>query len=416
MPQPNPTDTSRRQFLRFLAGSPLLSPSVGAALLAAARSSTRAADRPPGFEDFVPGSAPDAVNVFDLEAAARTRLSAGHYAGLSYGIEGENTLRANRDGFTRFQLRPRRLVDTTTLDTSVTLFGAKWPTPLFLCPAASQRAYHEEGELAVARAARARRHLQIVSTLTSHSLEAINEARGGPVWFQLYPTPDWNITRALLQRAESAGCPVVALTLDNPTNTQRERLLRTRQRDPRICAECHQPGPVAHVLSKPMFAGLDLSRIPTLLTDHLTWDFVRRLRDTTKMKLVLKGIVTAEDAAFALQHGVDGIVVSNHGGRGEESGRSSIESLPEVVAVVDGRVPVLIDSGFRRGTDIFKALALGATAVGVGRPYLWGLGAFGQAGVERCLEILTAELQGAMRYLGAPSLSHITRDRIQRAG
>lgn len=416
MPSPASAYSSRRQFLHFLAGSPLLTPAAAAALLSATRSRAVASDRPPGFEDFVPGGAADAVNVFDLEAAARVRLSVGHYGSLTGGVEGEVTLRANREGFAKYQLRPRRLIDTTKLDTSVTLFGTRWPTPLFLCPAAAQRSFHEEGEVAVARAAKAHACLQILSTLTTCAIEEVNAARGSPVWFQLYPTADWGITRALVRQAEAAGCSVLVLTVDCPTNTQRERIVRARQRDPRACAECHEPGAAGQLRRKPMFEGLDVSQLLGPLTAGLTWDFLRRLRDVSAMKLILKGIVTAEDAVLALQHGVDGIIVSNHGGRGEESGRSAIESLPEVVAAVGGRVPVLIDSGFRRGTDIFKALALGATAVGVGRPYLWGLGAFGQAGVERCLELLTAELEGAMRYLGTPSLRDISRDRIQRAG
>jgi isopentenyl diphosphate isomerase/L-lactate dehydrogenase-like FMN-dependent dehydrogenase len=306
-------------------------------------------------------------------------------------------------------------VDTTKLDTRVELFGETWPTPIFLAPASSQKAFHPEGVLAVARAARVRNHLQLLSTLTSDPIEEVNAARGQPVWFQLYPTSDWGITRALVKRAETAGCRVLVLTLDNPTNNGRDTLVRGRQLDPRNCIECHEPGMVGYFRYKRMFDGLDVSRLTGPLTDHLTWEFVRRLRDTTAMKIVLKGIVTAEDATFALEHKVNGVIVSNHGGRGEDSGRSSIESLPEVVAAIGGKVPVLIDSGFRRGTDIFKALALGADAVGVGRPYLWGLAAYGQPGVERCLEILTAELENTMRYFGAPTLKDINRAFVQRA-
>ena len=164
-----------------------------------------------------------------------------------------------------------------------------------------------------------------------------------------------------------------------------------------------------------MFDGLDSSQLRSSLTDRITWDFVRRLQDMTSMKVVLKGIVTAEDAAIALENRVDGLIVSNHGGRGEESGRSTIESLPEVVAVAGGKIPVLVDSGFRRGTDIFKALALGADAVCVGRPYAWGLAAFGQPGVDRALQILTTELEICMRSMGAPSLAAMRKGYVQRA-
>ena len=162
-------------------------------------------------------------------------------------------------------------------------------------------------------------------------------------------------------------------------------------------------------LRKPMYNELDTSGLFGSSTPHLTWEFVDRLKDLTTMKVILKGIVTEEDAALAVEHGVDGVIVSNHGGRGEESGRSTIESLPEVVDAIGGKSPVLIDSGFRRGTDIFKALALGAKGVCIGRPYLWGLAAFGQAGVERTLELLTKELEMAMRMNGAPTIASITR-------
>jgi (S)-2-hydroxy-acid oxidase len=247
------------------------------------------------------------------------------------------------------------------------------------------------------------------------SVEDVIAARGAPVWFQLYPTPDWNITRALVKRAEAAGCPVVAITLDNPTSAGRETLARGRRLDSRDCSTCHSTEPGGFYRRKPMFDGIDTTKLTSTLTAHLTWDFVHRLQDITSMKIVLKGIVTAEDATLALSHGVNGLIVSNHGGRGEESARSTIEALPEVVEVIGGRIPVLVDSGFRRGTDIFKALALGANAVCVGRPYAWGLAAFGQAGVERSLEILNAELEITMRSMGTPTVQSITRAFVLRA-
>ena len=174
------------------------------------------------------------------------------------------------------------------------------------------------------------------------------------MWFQLYPTADWNITRALVKRAEAAGCPVVAITVDNPTSAGRETLARGRRLDSRDCSTCHSTEPGGAYRRKPMFDGIDTTKLTSTLTAHLTWDFVHRLQDITSMKIVLKGIVTAEDATLALSHGVNGLIVSNHGGRGEESARSTIEALPEVVEVIGGRIPVLVDSGFRRGTDICK--------------------------------------------------------------
>jgi len=248
-----------------------------------------------------------------------------------------------------------------------------------------------------------------LSTVSTVSVEDVIAAREAPVWFQLYPTAKWAVTQGLVRRAQAAGCPVVALTLDQATAGGRETLARARKHDSRVCTDCHAKTPGAMFLRKPMFQDLDISGLNGSSTPHLTWEFVDRLKDLTTMKVVLKGIVTEEDARLAVEHGVDGVIVSNHGGRGEESGRSTIESLPEVVEAIGGRMPVLIDSGFRRGTDVFKALALGAQGICIGRPYLWGLAAFGQPGVERALELLTKELELTMRMNGAPSIASITR-------
>ncbi len=273
-------------------------------------------------------------------------------------------------------------------------------------------AFHPDGEIAVAKAAKAKGHLQILSTMTTASVEDVTAARGGPIWYQLYPTAKWAVTEALVRRADAAGCPVLVLTVDLPVISNRETASELARQDERDCAACHELGASTYfrVDRKPMFDGLDTSGLRDLDAPALTWDFISRLRNVTRMKILLKGIVTREDAKLAVDEGVDGIIVSNHGGRAEESARGTIESLPEVVEAVSGRIPVLIDSGFRRGTDIFKALALGADAVAVGRPYLWGLAAFGQAGVEAVLDILRQELALAMRLAGATSIAGITRD------
>jgi isopentenyl diphosphate isomerase/L-lactate dehydrogenase-like FMN-dependent dehydrogenase len=242
-------------------------------------------------------------------------------------------------------------------------------------------------------------------------VEEVIAARGAPVWFQLYPTDQWTIARALVKRAEAAGCPALVLTVDLQGGSNRETLERAIRRDPRKCDTCHQ-GDVftsakAYIERKPMFRGLDVSQVTAIDPMEMTWDYLKRLRDTTSMPLVIKGIVTREDAELAVEHGVDGIIVSNHGGRAEESGRATIECLPEIVEGVRGRVPVLVDGGFRRGTDIFKALALGAASVAIGRPYLWGLAAFGQSGVEAVLEILRRELETIMRQAGTLRIQDI---------
>ena len=407
-----PSLATRRRFLQFLSQSPLLAYAGGSAALAS-RSRAQAVDSLPVGAKAA-GAAAEALNVFDLEKVARANIPLAHMAFLDTGVEGDVTLRANREGFSRYYLRPRRLVDTTKLDTRVDLFGNTWSTPIALAPVASQCAFHAEGELAVARAAHTRNSLQMLSTWSTSGVEDVMAARQKPVWFQLYATADWNVTRALVKRAEQAGCPVVALTVDNPSSAGRETLERGKRSDPRECAACHLPIPRGNFRLKRMFDGLDISKLTGVVTPHLTWDFVRRLQDTTTMKVLLKGIVTAEDATLALQHRVDGIIVSNHGGRTEESGRGTIDSLPEVLEAVGGRIPVLVDGGIRRGSDIFKALALGAKAVCVGRPYIWGLGAYGQPGVERCLDILATELEVTMRMMGTPTLASITRSFVQR--
>jgi 4-hydroxymandelate oxidase len=404
--------TSRRSFLRFLAGSPVLAAFPGCGFTESPSAERRLLERLGLDPDGPVGTPGDALSVFDLEAAARAVLPPAHFGYVQTGVDGDRTLRANAAAFDRYYLRPRRLVDVSRIDAGVRLFGIEWPTPIVLAPAGSQRALHPEGELATARAARSRNHLQILSTMSSTPIEAVAEARGEPLWFQLYPTGRWDVTEQLLRRAEAAGSPVVVLTVDIPAGvSNRETLERAIRRDSRDCDACHLPGVGA---IKPMFQGTGFqpSDFPQ---SALTWEFLSRLRDATTMKVLIKGIVTAEDAARCVERGVDGIIVSNHGGRAEESGRGSLDSLPEVAAAVRGRVPVLMDGGIRRGTDIFKALALGADAVCIGRPYLWGLGAFGQAGVERVLDLLRAELHVTMEFAGASSIGAIDSSYIGMA-
>lgn len=387
----------RRALLRFLAASPLL---AGLDLPRGWRSSH--AQQP----DLI-AAAKDALDVFDFEAVARKNLSPAHFGYLETGTDDDETIRANREGFTRYQLRVRRLIDISKIDTSVPIFGVRWDTPIFLCPVGSQRAFHPDGELAVARAAKAGKHLFILATPATSSIEDVNAARGEPAWFQLYRRNDWNQTRQMIKRAEAAGCPALVFTVDLLGGSNRLTGTRAERRDMQPCASCH-PGGLNDNRHQPMIA--DLKPAPAAPEiGPPTWEFVKRLKDATPMKLLVKGIVTREDAEIAVEHGVDAVFVSNHGGRAENSLRSAVECVPEVVAGVAGRVPVIVDSGFRRGTDIFKALALGATAVGVGRPYIWGLAAFGQEGVEAALAILRRELQMVMRQAGTTAVSRITK-------
>jgi len=398
----------RRLFLKFLATSPLLVTSVPAWRSACAAAS----DAETGIPKRVSIAAPnEALNVFDFEAVARQKLPPAHFGYMATGVDDDATLRANREGFSKLQIRPRRLVDVSRVDTSTELFGVSWKTPIILAPVGSQKAFHPEGEIAVARAAGVRNHLQILSTAATASVEAVASARGGPIWYQLYPTDSWRVTQALMKRAETAGCPVLVLTVDLPAGRNTETQARFAKEDTRQCSSCHLPGWSGFLRRKPMFDGLDVTGV-SLLSPALTWEFVRRVKESTKMRLVVKGIETREDAALCVSHGVDGIVVSNHGGRAEESGRATIECLPEVVDAVQGTVPVLVDGGFRRGSDIFKALALGAKAICIGRPYTWGLAAFGQAGVEKVLDILTREFELMMKHVGATSLAKVNRSFI----
>ena len=374
-------------------------------------------------DDSSLASADQALDVLDFEAAARKALPPAHFGYLATGVDDDATVRANREGYSRIQIRPRRLVDVEKLDMSVRLFGVTWNSPLVICPIGSEKAFHSDGAVGIARAARAKNHLQILSTVTTSSVEEVIAARGMPVWQQLYPTNVWEVTRAIVKRAEAAGCPAIALTVDLQEGSNRETLFRAQRVDKRECSVCHPSaysgfahdkpsggsgGFAGYAARKPMFDGLDLSKVRAVYPSNFNWDFVKRLRDTVTVKLVIKGIVTREDAQLAVEHGVDGLIVSNHGGRAEETLRPTIESLPEVLEGAAGKIPVIVDGGIRRGTDIFKALALGATAVGIGRPTMWGLAAFGQAGVEAVLGILRRELQTIMRQAGTTSIEKIT--------
>lgn len=426
---------ARRRFLRMLVASPLF---AGSHLFASSLTELLATNLIPegkalaGLEMFQQSddviSSPDqAFDVMDFEPAARKALPPAHFGYLATGVDDDGTIRANREGYSRLQIRSRRLVDVENIDMSVRLFGSPWSSPIVICPVSAQKAFHPEGDIAVARAARTKDHLQMLSTSATSSIEDVTAARGAPVWQQLYPTNVWEVGRAIVKRAEKAGSPAIVLTVDLQEGSNRETLFRAQTVDKRECSACHSSsytgfargrpragsgGFAQYVARKPMFGGLDLSKVTVTHPANMNWEFVKRLRDTVTVKLLLKGIVTREDAQIAVEHGVDGLIVSNHGGRAEESLRPTIESLPEVIEGVAGKIPVIVDGGIRRGTDIFKALALGATAVGIGRPEAWGLAAFGQPGVEAVLEMLRRELRTIMRQAGTTSVDKITRSCI----
>lgn len=396
------TILARRQFLQFLAASPLLGYTAAGRLLA--DESLDGLDLP----DYLVDSPDDALDVFDFHAVAKHRLPAAHYGYLATGTDGNETLTANRRAFDGVYLRPRRMVDTTVVNLDTTLLGENLSSPILLAPVGSQQAFHADGELATARAARQQGHLQILSNVTSTPIEEVIRARGEPVWFQLYPTRKWSVAKAMLRRAEDAGAKVVVLTVDLNTGSNRVLLGQLARTDNRDCSVCHGDDVELRLTTKPMYAGTG-AQLADFDTSGMTWAYLDRLREATSMKIVVKGIVTAEDAKDCVRHGADAVYVSNHGGRAEASGRGSLASLVEVVDAANGRIPVIFDSGIRRGTDVFKALAIGADAVSIGRAYVWGLAAFGEPGVAKVLEMLDSELAMVMGQVGVTSIAGIGR-------
>jgi 4-hydroxymandelate oxidase len=405
MRQPTGTSTARREFLKFLAASPYVAALGG---VAAFLERSASAQNTPQASDVIASPA-EALDVLDFQEAAHRKIMPGHWAYMASGVDDDGTLHANSEAYKHIQLRPRRLRDATKVDMRITLFGTEFTSPIFLCPTSGEKAFFfPDGELAVARAAKARGTLQFLSLMTSTAVEDVNKALGRPVWQQFYAPSSWDACEKILQRIEAAGCTVLALTVDNSTGRNSETFLRTRPKDVTQCTACHDSAAGPTPSERPMYDGINMTGV-VVPNPAMDWAFVDRLRKYWKGKFIIKGIDTREDARLCVDHGVDAILVSNHGGRATETLRPTIVALPEVVAEVRGRVPVFVDGGVRRGTDVFKALAFGATAVGIGRPYLWGLGAFGQPGVDRVIEILQGELKLAMGNCGTQKLSDITR-------
>lgn len=401
------TSASRRKLIKYFAASPYVAALGG---VAAFFERTGLAQNAQPTQDVITSPA-GAFDVFDFEEAAHRKVMQGHWAYMASGVDDDLTLRANREVFKHVQLRPRRLHDATKVDMRVDFFGTTYNSPIFFCPTGGEKSFFPDGELAVARSAKAHGTLQILSTATSTPVEEVCKERGQPVWQQLYATTSWDVNEKILKRVEAAGCPVLALTVDNTTGRNSETYLRTRGKDLTLCLNCHETPEGPSISERPMYSGIDMTGVKTQ-NPTMDWAFLDRLRKTWKGKLFIKGMDTREDARLCVEHGVDGMLVSNHGGRSTETLRSTLEALPEVVAAVNGKIPVFVDGGFRRGTDVFKALALGAKGVGIGRPFLWGLGAFGQAGVDRVIEIMQGELKMVMGNCGTRTVADITRDYI----
>jgi 4-hydroxymandelate oxidase len=348
----------------------------------------------------------DETDVFDvqqvlslpeLEEHARRRLPTATYEYLVSGAADEHTVRWNREAYDRLRLRPRVLRDVAAVDTGLTLLGRALPFPILLAPTAYHRAMHPEGELATAAGAGAAGAAWVVSGATTTPLDAIARSATAPLWFQLYVQPTREANVEIVRRAEDAGCEALCVTVDTPVLGARDRQTRARFGLP--------TGVTAPYMGQQ--GGRPISDIHRAVS--VTWDDVAWLRSVSRLPMLLKGVLTAEDAALALQAGADGVIVSNHGGRNLDTLPATIDALPEVVAAVAERVPVLVDGGVRRGTDVLKAIALGARAVLVGRPYCYGLALAGAAGVRRVVEILHAELQMAMQLTGRRTLGEVDR-------
>ncbi len=339
------------------------------------------------------------ININEYEALAQERLDKPVWDYYYGGSEDETTVHANREGFARIRLRPRMLVDVGTVDTRTTILGTPVSMPILIAPSALHCMAHPEGEGATARAAGAVGTLMVVSTVATRSLEEVAEVATGPLWFQLYVYDDLELSASLVQRAQSAGYRAIVLTVDTPHISKRERDIHNNFLIP--------PPP----LRAANFTGKYANE--TAMHASITWDSIAWLRSLTALPILLKGILTAEDALLAIEYGADGIVVSNHGGRQLDGAIASIEALPEVVDAVAGRCEVYLDGGIRRGTDVLKALALGARAVLIGRPALWGLAVDGQEGVHHVLKILHGELEMAMGLSGKPTLASIDRSLVK---
>ena len=335
-------------------------------------------------------------NIWDYKSKAKENLEPFAYDYLTGGADDLRTFQRNMDAFQHFQIRPRRLVDVRNVDTSISLFGKKWKSPIVLAPVGMQGMFHSEGELATAKAADTNGHLLMTSTVSTLPFTEISKVMENKPWFQLYTSSNIETTKYLLSLAKEGGSEVIVLTVDVPVAGNREK---------------H-----AQILTGNMREHNTLGNFKNLEADFnagLDWSIIPWLRNHCDMKIVIKGILTKEDAALCLEHEVDGLIVSNHGGRQLESDLSTIEVLGEIVQTVKGEIPVFLDGGIRRGTDIFKALAMGANAVCIGRAYIYGLAAEGQKGVEGVLDILQTELERNMRIAGVTDLSQLTSNWIR---
>ena len=338
----------------------------------------------------------DILSLPEMELLAKDSMTRMAYEYISAAAADEHTLRWNRESYDAIRLRPRVLRDISGLDTRVSMFGQELAHPILLAPAAYQRLMHDDGELATAKGAGAAKAAWVVSSASTTSIEEIARVATAPLWFQLYVQSDREFTREQVSRAESAGCSALCLTVDTPTLGARNRQVKAKFELP---AGVTTP----HVSDGRSAQGQIID--PTLAV--VTWKDVDWLLSFAKVPLLLKGILDPDDADRGVQAGAAGIIVSNHGARNLDTTPATIDALPGVVELVAGRVPVIVDGGIRRGTDVLKAIAFGANAVMIGRPYCYGLGLGGADGVCRVTEILRREFEMAMMLCGVRSMAEI---------
>ena len=354
------------------------------------------------------------TNLLELEDLARAKVPRPAFDYIAGGAEDEVSVRRNRDAYGHWALRPRVLVDVSRRDTSTTVLGQRVSMPILVAPTAFHGLVHPEGEVGTARGAAAAGTLLVVSMVGTKTLEEVASAIEAPRWFQLYVWKDREVTEGLVKRAARAGYRALCLTVDTP-------ILGRREKDERNAFTLPAGLGIANLRS----SGLDkipdsesgsafAKYVDEQFDPSVTWREIAWLRSLTSLPIVVKGILTAEDANLAVEHGVDGIVVSNHGGRQLDSTLGTLDALPDIVKEVGGRTEVYLDGGIRRGTDVLKALALGAKAVLVGRPILWGLALVGSEGVRAVLEQLRKEFELAMALAGRSGVAQIDSSLVQR--
>ncbi|MGE3536018.1 MAG: alpha-hydroxy acid oxidase [Candidatus Tectimicrobiota bacterium] len=345
------------------------------------------------------------INIYEYEALAKARLQPTEYDFIAGGATDEITLRRTRAAFDAIMLRPRMLVDIGQIDMSTTVLGQRIPFPVLVDPAGGHGRAHPEAELATARAAGAVGTVMVLSSGSTYTLEEVAGAATGPIWFQQYMYRDRELSMRMAHRAQEAGYSALCVTLDSTVRAKRERNIRNDYSSP--------TSPNYTGLELPEYAWSVSSDAPRgvngLISRTATWSEVEWLAAHTPLPVLVKGIMTAEDARLCADHGVKALIVSNHGARQLDTTFASIEVLPEVVEAVDGRVEVYLDGGIRRGTDVLKAVALGARAVLIGRPLFWGLAVNGEAGVRAVLEMLRDELEMAMGMCGRPTIQSLDR-------